>query len=47
MTTLNELLEELLRDPAFREEYDALKPEFAAIQAEIDARKEKEKTQKN
>ena len=46
MTTLNSFLEEQLKDPAFKEEYDALEPEFTVMQAMIDARKEKGMTQK-
>ncbi len=33
-----ELLARELQDPEFRAAYDALEPEFAAIQASIDAR---------
>ena len=36
MTTLNEFVEEQLKDPKFKEEYDALEPEFAVMQALID-----------
>ncbi|MBQ9198962.1 MAG: helix-turn-helix transcriptional regulator [Lachnospiraceae bacterium] len=46
MTTLNEFVEEQLKDPKFKEEYDALEPEFAVMQALIDARKESGMTQK-
>jgi len=35
-----------MKEPAFRAEYDALKPEFAIIQAMIDARKKSGRTQK-
>ena len=41
-----ETLEEQLKDPAFKAEWDALEPEFAIIQAMIDARKESGMTQK-
>ncbi len=40
MTTLDELLEEQLKDPIFKEKYNALESEFMVIQATIDARKE-------
>ena len=36
MTTFNDFLHEQLTDPAFRKEYEALRPEFAKIQAAID-----------
>lgn len=39
-------LEEQLKDPEFKEEYDALEPEFAVIRAILDARREKGITQK-
>ena len=39
-------LEEQLKDPAFKAEYDALEPEFAIIQAMIDARNNSGLTQK-
>ena len=41
-----ETLEEQLKDPAFKAEWDALEPEFAIIQAMIDARRESGMTQK-
>ena len=47
MTTLDELLEEQLKDPIFKEKYDALEPEFMVMQAMIDARREKGITQKD
>ena len=47
MTTLDELIEEPLHDPKFKEEYDALEPEFTVMQAIIDARKERGMTQKD
>ncbi|MBR1598930.1 MAG: hypothetical protein IJ661_08475 [Lachnospiraceae bacterium] len=46
MTTLNEFVEGQLKDPQFKEEYDALEPEFAVMQALIDACKESGMTQK-
>lgn len=46
MSTLNSYLKEQLNDPAFKEEYDALEPEFTIIQAMIDARKASGLTQK-
>ena len=46
MTTLDEFLEEQLQDPKFKEEYDALEPEFVVMQALIDARKDSGMTQK-
>ena len=36
--TFNEYLDEKLKDPCFREEWDTLEPEFAVVQALIDAR---------
>ncbi|MGN0474267.1 MAG: helix-turn-helix domain-containing protein [Acutalibacteraceae bacterium] len=39
MTNFNDFLKEQLKDPEMRAEYDALEPEFAIIQAMIDARK--------
>ncbi|MBQ9982238.1 MAG: helix-turn-helix transcriptional regulator [Oscillospiraceae bacterium] len=46
MTNFNDYLKEQLENPEFKEEYDALEPEFAIIQAIIDARKSKGITQK-
>ena len=46
MTTLDEFLEEQLQNPEFKEEYDALEPEFVVMQALIDARKDNGMTQK-
>lgn len=46
MTKFNDFLAEELKDPKFKAEYDALEPEFAIIQAMIDARKESGLTQK-
>ena len=37
-TNFRDYLNEQLRDPAFKAEYDALEPEFAIRQAIIDAR---------
>lgn len=39
-------LEEQLKNPEFKKEYDALEPEFAVIRAILDARREKGITQK-
>lgn len=41
-----DFLNEQLQDPEFREEYEALQPEHAIIQAFIDARKQSGLTQK-
>ena len=41
-----ETLNEQLKDPNFKKEYDELEPEFAIINAIIDARKEMGLTQK-
>jgi len=38
-------LAEALKDPAFKEAYDKLEPEYAAIEAVLKARKEKGLTQ--
>ena len=46
MTNFNDFLTEQLRDPEVKAEYDALEPEYAIIQAMIDARKGKGITQK-
>ena len=46
MTTLNDFIEEQLQDPILKEKYDALEPEFAVMQAVIDARKNQGITQK-
>ena len=46
MTTLNDFIEEQLKDPVFKEKYDSLEPEYSLIQALIDARKENGMTQK-
>ena len=39
-------LDEQLKDPLFKKEYDALEPEFQVIRALINGRKEKSITQK-
>lgn len=46
MTTYEDFRNDQLKDPEFKAEYDALEPEFAIIQAMIDARKESGLTQK-
>ena len=46
MSTFNEYLKEQLKDPEFKREYEALEPEYAIIQALIDARKASGLTQK-
>ena len=46
MTNFNDYLNEQMKNPEFKEEYDALEPEFAIIQAIIDARKYSGITQK-
>ena len=46
MKTFDSYLEKKLKDPEFKKEYDALDPEFAIIQAMINARKESGLTQK-
>lgn len=46
MTDFDVFLEEQLKDPEFRVEYEALEPEFAIVQAMIDARKKTGLTQK-
>lgn len=46
MTNFNDFLNEQLADPEIKSEYDALEPEFAIIQAIIDARKQNGLTQK-
>ena len=44
--SFNSFLAEQLKDPEVKREYDALEPEFAIMQAMIDARKEIGITQK-
>ena len=46
MSGFNDFLNEQLRDPEFRAEYEALEPEFSIMQALIDARKASGLTQK-
>lgn len=46
MTSFKEFLAEQMEDHEFKEEYDALEPEFAIIQALIDVRKGANFTQK-
>ena len=46
MTNYDDFLKEQLQDPELKAEYDALEPEFAIMQAMIDARKESGITQK-
>lgn len=46
MSSFHEYVKEQMKDPEFKREYDALEPEFAIIQALIDARKASGLTQK-
>ncbi len=46
MTKFNDYLNEQMKDPVFRKEWDALEPEFSIMQAMIDARKASGLTQK-
>lgn len=46
LTNFNDYLEQQLKDPAVKAEYDALEPEFAVMRAIIDARIENGLTQK-
>ena len=46
MSSYNDFLQEQLRNPEVKAEYDALEPEFSIIQSIIDARKESGLTQK-
>ena len=46
MRTLETALTEKMQEPGFRAEYEALEPEFAIVQAIIDARKNSGLTQK-
>lgn len=46
MSNFHDYLEEQLQNPEFKKEWDALEPEFNMIQAMIDARKQKNMTQK-
>lgn len=45
--SFDSFLQEQLKDPEVRAEYDALAPEFAIVQAMIDARKRTGMTQKD
>lgn len=47
MTKFNDFLDEQLKDPELKAEYDALEPEFEIIRAIIDARKKSGLTQKD
>lgn len=42
----DDYLDEKMKDPEFKKEYDALEPEFTLIKAILDARREKGITQK-
>ncbi len=44
--SFRESLDEQLKDPEFKQEWDALEPEFQVIRAMIDARHQKQITQK-
>ena len=46
MTNFNDYLTQQMKDPAFKKAYQQLEPEFAIIQAIIDARKSAGITQK-
>ena len=46
MKTLKDALDARMKDPAFSAEYKALEPEFAIIQAMVDARRQSGLTQK-
>lgn len=46
MSNFHDFLEEQLKDPEVKREWDALEPEFNMIQAMIDARKQNNMTQK-
>lgn len=41
MDDMQKYLEEQLKDPKFKKEYDALEPEFAVIHAILEVRREK------
>ena len=45
-TKFNDFLQEQLKDPELRQEFEALQPEHAVIQAMIDARRSSGLTQK-
>ncbi len=46
MKTFDSYLQEKMKNPDFKAEYDALEPEFSIMQAMIDARKESGLTQR-
>ncbi|MBD5129233.1 MAG: helix-turn-helix transcriptional regulator [Ruminococcaceae bacterium] len=46
MDDMQKYLDEQLKNPEFKKEYDALEPEFALIRVILDARREKGITQK-
>lgn len=46
MSKFNDFLKDKMEDAEFKKEYDLLEPEFAVIQAIINARKESKLTQK-
>lgn len=46
MDDMQKYLDEQLKNPEFKKEYDALEPEFALIRAILNARREKGITQK-
>ena len=46
MADFNKYLNEQMKNPEFRKEWDALEPEFNMMQALIDARKTRNMTQK-
>ena len=46
MKTFDSYLQKKLKNPEFKQEYDALEPEFTIMQAMIDARKASGLTQK-
>lgn len=46
MSEFRELLDQSLKDPEFKKEYDDLQPEFDIIRALIEARKEQNLTQR-
>jgi len=39
VSSFNDLLKEQLKDPRFKAEWDAMEPEYAIVQAIIDAKK--------
>ena len=46
MTSFDEYLNDQLKDPEFKKEWDALEPEFTIVQAILDARHKSGLTQK-